>query len=151
MTMDVTNRETIRDALYTLLSSGLVGAGKYVQSMTAYEPDPEEIKGKSPVAWISSGPTQRIKTAISLRTKSGYVFVFQVAVRLDGTLTPAQVDDRLDLIEKEAADILLEDANRSTANWSNMEIGESTPGYTMIGGSEYRIELTPITIDGRDG
>ncbi|HUV92743.1 MAG TPA: hypothetical protein VMV80_06625 [Anaerolineales bacterium] len=148
---DVTNRETMRDALYTLLSTGLVGSGKWVQGMYAYQPDAEEIDGKSPLMWVSSGPTARVKRTINLRTKTSYTFLVQSAVRLDKTKTPAWVEDRLDKIEKELMDILLDDDNRSTATWQNMDVEESTPGYTVIGGNEYRIEIFPVIVEAYDG
>lgn len=148
---EVTNRETMRDALYTLINAGMVGSGKWVHVLFAYQPDAEELKGKSPAMWVSSGPTRRVKRTISIRTKTTYTFLVQSAIRLDGSQSPALVEDRLDKIEKELMDILLDDDNRSTANWENLMVEESTPGYTKIGGNEYRTEIFPVVVEAYDG
>lgn len=148
---NVTNRETVRDAFVALISSSMVGAGKSLYAVYGYQPDGEELKGKSPVMWVSSGPTTRDYRSVTQRKKTEFTLIVQSAVRLDAASNPAAVEDRLDKIEKAFADVFMDEDNTQTANWEMMEIDQSTPGYMVVGGNEYRVEITPVRIVTYDG
>ena len=61
------------------------------------------------------------------------------------------VEDRLDLIEKSIADLLLIKDNRETEHWEELEMEASQPGYQLYGGHEYRVEVFPIKVTKYDG
>jgi len=74
MASDVVNRETIRDAFTTLLSTALVGTGLPVQAVYGYKK--ADFQGQSPVVVIAPGGTGRGAAAFDKTGSDVYLDVF---------------------------------------------------------------------------
>lgn len=130
------NRETVRDALATLLTTALVGTGLPVQQVYNYRTG--DFAGKSPVVSVwSHGSDRRRMTARGSRARFNLqVDIFVLYAMADGTWTEAQADDVLDAVELLIAGVV--DANQVTAYWGALDyVMESTRYDVAIGGVEY--------------
>lgn len=130
------NRETVRDALATLLQAALVGSGKPVQAVYNYRTG--DFAGASPVVSVfSHGADRRRLTARGSRARFFLqVDIFVVYALEDGTWTEAQAEDALDAVELLIAGVV--DANQVTAYWGALDyVMESTRYDVAIGGIEY--------------
>jgi hypothetical protein len=137
-----TSRETVRDALTTLLQTALVGSGKPAQAVYGYQVG--DFGGQSPVVVVTSGPVERMRRGLGAcwhTTATLMVYVF-VAYAATGW-TEANAEDALDTIEALIADVVL--ANGSTANWNGMVYdGPTQVDGLAIGGVEYRREVIEL-------
>jgi len=142
MASDVTNRETIRDAFTTLLSAALVGTGLPVQAVYGYKK--ADFQGQSPVVVIAPSGTGRGAAAFDKTGSDVYLDVFVFVLYSDeGDWDEADATDRLDLIEKEICDVVVD--NNSTANWIDVDYeGRSTIDDVAVGGQEYQRERIPL-------
>jgi len=145
--MTITNRETVRDALGTLLSTALVGAGKPAQAFFGYMVG--DFAGQSPVVVLTSAGTQHEQRHVTSRQKNSFyftIFTFTLYAQ-DGTAYGEDdVEDGVDSLEKTIRETLAN--NRSTANWAFIEYdGRSVVETTMIAGEEYRREAIPVRVD----
>ena len=138
------NRETVRDALATLLQVALVGSGKPVQAVYNYEIS--DFADQSPIVVVTCGGTVRERgtlgtswrTLVDLR-----VHVFTLYALTDGTWTEAQSEDRADLIEKKIADVVLD--NYSNTTWDELYFtGQTQVQPLVLGGREYRMETISL-------
>ena len=147
MAADSLNRETVRDALVTLLQTALVGAGLPVQAVYGYQVG--DAGGQSPAVVVSSaGSERRYKTMGTNWHDVFYFNVYAFVLYADSasSWTEANAEDRIDLIEKEIADTVMD--NRTNANWDIITIeGPSIVDGVEIGGEEYRRELTRIKVE----
>lgn len=144
------NRETVRDALTSLLSTALVGTGKPVQAVYGYQPG--TFGNASPVVAIASAGTEPEQRAVTSRQKNNLYFNIYsfVAYAVAGTTWGEDdAEDRLDLIEKTIRDTI--STNLSTSNWAFIEYdGRSVTDSVLVGGVEYRREIIPIRIEAYD-
>lgn len=133
------NRETIRDALTTILTTALVGAGKPAQAVYGYQP--ADFRGQSPVVTISSGPIMRPPMTIAGNAVECILDIHVFVLYDDGgTWNEDDAEDRLDLIECTIADTL-QTYRRHPNYWQRAVYeGETETGSLAIGGDEYRIE-----------
>lgn len=135
MTASSTNRETVRDALATLLQSALVGTGKPVQEVTAYERG--EI-GASPLIMVLSGGSRRKQHGMNReKWKNHFRLVVRVIVKdadAGESWTEQNVEDSLDLIEKGIADVLADNRGASPPTsaipWNYITFED---GFSIIG------------------
>jgi hypothetical protein len=103
------NRQTARDALASLLNIHLVGAGKIAEVLYGYKVGKVEA---SPTIVISSSSSQRALAALDGTAKYKTVFVFDVtafvkdATETNPDYTEQDVENLLDLIDKEIADVI---------------------------------------------
>lgn len=154
MPADTVNRETVRDAFATLLSSALVGTGKPVQAVYNYPYEVSQSQ-QTPVVCVASSGTARRAIGIGDTRKYDNYFVLEVFtfVRDADTVagwTEAMVEDRLDLIDKEIADTVLD--NRVNANWNDLGFAldpDAIPDPSeIISDTErgYKIEMRKVYI-----
>lgn len=150
------NRETVREALTALLSSALTGVGNPVQAVYGYHISEFGGDGfESPVVLVLSSGSQRERRGLGHQVYRTFfrleLLVFVSDARVAESWTDAEVEDRLDLIEKEIADVLAE--NRSTASWHDIK---HVPGnFTNIvpaklGGHSYKMEMIPVIVEVHD-
>lgn len=150
MAADSTNRETVRDALLTLLSAALTGASNPAQAVYGYLVG--DFQGQSPVVVVSSAGSQREPFQLKGQRNLLYfnIYVFVLFDDPDTGWDEDDAEDRIDLIEKEIADVVID--NRKTANWTHIRLeGRSTVDSMQIGGSEYRREVMTVRIETVDG
>lgn len=139
------NRETVRDAFTTLLSTALTGAGNPVQVVYGYQIG--NLEGLSPVVIVSSAGTFRQRLTLQGSRATFYLNVHIFVLYTDeSTWNEDDAEDRLDLIEEKIASVL--DANQRTANWEALDYADrSVCDGVEIGGVEYRREVIPIKVE----
>ena len=143
--MSVTNRETVRDALTTLLTTALVGSGKPAAAVYGYQVG--DFEGKSPVVTVSGDGIERIQSAVATREALQIYLNIHIFVLYsdEGSWGEDDAEDRIDLIEHTIAQMLCD--NRTTAPWTNIKYsGRTQMGSIEIGGVEYRMEIIPIMV-----
>ena len=144
--MTITNRETKRDALVTLLTAGMVGSGKPAQAVYGYLVG--DFGGLSPVVVVASSGSEREQRAVTSRQKNTFYFtVYSFVLYAENGTDWGEDDceDRIDLLEKTIAEIISD--NRSTTNWAFLEIdGRSEVDSVLIAGSEYRREAMSLVM-----
>lgn len=142
--MTITNRETGRDALVSLLSSALVGTGKPAQAVYGYLKG--DFGGESPVVVVTSGGTLPDQRAITSRQKNEFyltIYTFTAYAIAGTTWGEDDVEDRVDLLEKTIRETIA--SNRSTTSWAFIEYeGRSTVDTVLISGVEYKREAIPV-------
>ena len=142
--MTVPNRETVRDALVTLLSAALVGVGKPCKSVLGY---PADRISASPLVCVSSTTATSEKIA---KASWGWQFQFNVEILVrwkdSGTWTQASAEDKLDAIWVIIGGVI--EANQSNANWQVLEVAEDTCDMVAISGNSYRREVIRINVGG---
>lgn len=145
--MASTNRETIRDALATLLSAGLAGAGKPVQAVYGYLKS--DFEGQTPVVIVQSGPIRRGTPTVTddwdnlMRFN---VLVWVMDADTDSGWTDQNVDDKADEVEAAIADIVL--ANRRNAAWAEMSYANEPTNIVRVtvGSTPYVVEQIPLDV-----
>lgn len=147
MTLVLTSRETIRDKVFDLASADLQAdpttTSKPIFVVFKYQPDTEELDGKSPYMFISSGPAKRGAQSLPEKRRGEIMLLIGTGIRVDGeNLSEAQIEDRLDLIEKKLNEMLLSATNIAlTGFWQWVELeGTSFVGYERKGNNIYRVE-----------
>lgn len=155
MAANTTNRETVRDALAALLNTALVGVGLPVSVVYGY---PIGVIDQTPTVCIASSGTARQRAGIGdTRWNSYFVFdIFSFVRDADAAngWTEAQVEDQLDLIDKEIADCIAD--NRANANWLNISYSldnEAVPSPSEIFTDTergYKVEVTTVFIQRMD-
>jgi len=138
-----TSRETIRDALVTLLAAKLVGTDLPVKTVTGSKVD--DLAGLTPLVAVLSGGTRRQRLTFMGTIPTFYLEV-QVWVRQATTgWTNAQAEDALDRIESLIADVLAENVNED--NWTILEYdGRSTVVELMVAGIPFYMERIPVIV-----
>jgi hypothetical protein len=139
------DRETVRAALATLLSTKLVGTGKPVQAVYAYQVS--DFQGKSPVVLVTSAGSFRRNPERSDRTGSIAYFdvnVFVLYSDPDAGWTEEHSEERLDLIEKNIAEVVADESLRDNQPWLFLDFaGRSEVTSVVIGGKDYSWEIIP--------
>ena len=147
MAGDAVNRETLRDAFVALLDTALVGSSLPVQAIYGYQVG--DFQDQSPVVVVTSGGSERDKKQIGSSLWHTwitlYIHVF-VVYAIEGTAWGEDdAEDRLDLIDKEIADVVMD--NATNAKWDNLEFeGPTETGVVDVGGSEYRYEVIGVRV-----
>lgn len=141
MSADAANRETSRDALATLLDAGMTNA----QEVHGYLKG--DLGGLSPIIMVTSVGTTRKGHGIGTsKFLSRFRFAVLIFVRdydptWDENYTEQEVEDTLDLLDKELADVIAD--NRGDDAWEYLSLEE---GYTEVtsvtdeGGIAYMVE-----------
>ena len=142
--MTVPNRETVRDAFVTLLSTALVGSGKPCKSVLGY---PADRISSSPLVCVSSLSATSEKTA---KASWGWQFQFNVEILVrwkdSGSWTQAKAEDKLDEIWVLIGGVI--EANQKTANWSTLEVTGDACDMVAISGDTYRREVITVNVGG---
>jgi hypothetical protein len=139
------NRETVRDAFVALMTTELVGDGKPVQALYGYQAG--DFQGQSPVVIVASAGSEREKFSLKAQRSLLYLNIFTFVLYSDqDTWGEDDAEDRIDLIEKEIADLVRD--NRTTANWIDLQLdGRSNLSSLMVGGQEYRLETMTVRME----
>ena len=136
-----TNRETVRDALVTLLTAALVGAG--LPAKTVIGSAVGDLKGQTPLVAVLSGGTLRETEPINRPT-----FLLEVqswVVRSATGWTTAQAEDALDEIESLIASTY--EANRGTDEWEIVQYAsETVVSEVESAGITYYLERIPTVV-----
>lgn len=143
------NRETARDKLATLLDAAMVGTPAVAQAVYNYKV--RKLNAQSPVVTVDSSGSGRVrdKTAGGWDTNAKLTVTVFVLWSKDGSSwTEANCEDRLDLIEKTIADVLLDHKSTSqdaTVPWDTIEFdGDSAQDTYIEGGLLYWVETIPV-------
>ncbi len=147
MPADAANRSDARDALYTLFNTALVGTGKPVQAVYGYKVGKIE---ESPVVVIASSASKRSASGMN-DTRWRNEFIFEVftfvrdAVEDNNAWTEADVEDTLDLIDKEIADVIADNRN-SPSNWSYLDLSDEPSEIVTDTERGYIIEMRKVIV-----
>ena len=138
-----TSRETVRDALVTLLGAALVGDGLPAKTVTGSKVT--TLQGKTPLVSVLSTGSER-----NPLTFQGNVSAFHLEVQTwvlqacDGW-TNAQAEDALDTIESLVVGVY--ETNRRTANWEIVMLnGRTTVVEFAVAGIPYYAEIIPTIV-----
>ena len=139
-----TSRETARDALVTLLTAALVGAGLPVKTVAGSKQT--TLRGITPLVTVLSAGSSR-----EALTFQGNQAVFRYSVQVwvlqkeEGSWTLAQAEDALDDIERRIAEVYSD--NRTTGNWNMLEMaGETTVSEVSVEGKAHYVEVIPTRV-----
>ena len=103
---------------------------------------------------VTSGGSEREKKGIGTSLWDTwitlYIHVF-VPFAISGTAWGEKdAEDRLDLLDKEIADVVMD--NATNANWDDLHFkGRTQTGVIEVGGTEYRYELIGVRTRKRNG
>ena len=155
MAANTANRETVRDAFAALLSTALTGTGNPVQVVYNYPIGKIE---QSPTVCVASSGTARLRAGIGDSRWNSYfvleVFTFIRDADAANGWTEAEVEDQLDLIDKEIADCVAD--YRVNANWHNISFvidNQSIPEQSeIVTDTErgYKLEMRKVYIQKMD-
>lgn len=147
MASNVPNRKTIRQRLATLMEPDLVGAGKAAKKLFRYKPGKLSSDASTHVIVLTSAPANRSRQAQPTRAHSILHFEIWLLVLYSAEgWTEEQSEDKLDNMEKEVSDWLLDNADNHD-EWDGIELGETE--YDIVaapGGNTYRQEVIPIQV-----
>jgi hypothetical protein len=138
-----TSRETVRDALVTLLQAALVGDGLPVKTVTGSKVT--DLSGLTPLVSVLSAGTLRERMTF-MGDKPTFHLEVQVWV-LQATTgwTNAQAEDALDKIEALIAGVY--EDNRGGAAWEVLEYNGPTSVMEMaVAGVPYYVERIPTLV-----
>lgn len=144
MSSNSVNRETTRDALATLLDTALVSGLGSVEAVYNYLVS--DFGGRSPVVVVASAGSDRTKLA---RDTVGHTHVFLDIHTFviysvdDDSWTEQNAEDRMDLIEKQINDVLV-DNFVYPGYWQSIDYVESSTVDVVpvkVVGDVYRHEL----------
>jgi len=152
--MTATNRQTKRERIAAILTTNLVGAGKPVSVVYAYQKSKLDV---SPVLLVMSSGSERNKNKIGstlYRNRFGFEIHSLIRDTDDSGLTEQQREDRLDLIDKMIADTVAQ--YESDNEWDRLYFsgndsrnGEATPSKAtkvMIDGKPFILEIFNVEV-----
>lgn len=158
MSSDTANREASRDKLAALLQTALVGTGKPAAAVYGYQLG--DFGGQSPVVLVVSSGTKRVQGNLGVGAKNRNEFRltlmnFVSAADTGTSWTEANVEDRLDLLEKMESDVLADNrgkANDASLPWHYIEASEdySQIAAVTIGGARYWLETFEVIVTVKD-
>lgn len=139
-----TSRETARDALVTLLTAALVGAGLPAKTVTGSKVT--ELAGQTPLVMVLSGGSGRERLTYQ-GDQTTFMLEVMVFVRQATTgWTNAQAEDALDRIESLIAGAY--EAAGRTADWEFVRYTAATKVYEVaVEGVAYYMERIPTTVE----
>lgn len=146
MTVSITNPETLRDEIAGFLATALVGSGLPAQAVYGYEKD--DFDGQSPVVLVATNSEDFSRHSNTERTKGLYYFdvlIFVLYADTESNWTPADCEDRLNLVLKTTMDAILN--NQFTPSRSIYIDGKTTINPANVGGGDYRMERLPLRVE----
>lgn len=143
--MAMVNRETVRDAMATLLNTALVGTGLPAQIVYNYRVG--DLAGQSPVVVVSSAGSERPRfTPQGGRTRVYLQVDVFVLYSDESNWGEDEAEDRLDLIETTIADTI--HANQNTTSWDAVDYATRTERIDVeVGGLEYAREMILLRVE----
>jgi len=141
MTANEPNRATYRAVLAAGLEAKIVTSLGHAQAVYAYQK--ADFDKQSPVIVVTGAATETEQQGFGEDVPRFDYDVLTFVIYADGTAwTEAHSEDRLDLLEKEVRDWIID--NRSgTVSWR--ERGATEVDAVSIGGDEYRMERIPVS------
>lgn len=144
------NRETVRDALASTLTTALVGVGLPVQAVYGYQVG--DFGAYSPVVVITSAGSDRTRPGTFDQTWDTdvmldiWVFVRYAILDAAGAVLVSESasEDQIDLVEKEIMDALIDDYSLGGACDEVLPAGPTRIDSVAIGGVQFRRELIPV-------
>jgi hypothetical protein len=139
------SRETVRDALATLLNSALTISGGPAEAFYGYPV--ADFRGQSPVVVLASRGSERTMETMSTRRKSLFhLDIMSFTLYSDGSSwNEDDAEDRLDIIEQVIDQTIA--TNLVTSDWADIGYDGTTEcGNATIGGTQYRYEVIHIVI-----
>lgn len=158
MAADSTNRQLAREALAGLLATALTGAGNPVDSVYGYQLG--DFGGKSPVVLVVSGGSARAQAGLgSARHANRFrltLMTFVAAADAGAGWSEQDVEDRLDLIDKQIADVLADNRGKkqdASLPWDYIAL--EADAFTdirpaVVGGKAYWLETTSVIVEVKD-
>jgi hypothetical protein len=145
MASNVPSRKTIRQALAAAMTTGLVGAGKAAKKLYRYKPSQFGAE-TTHIIVLTAASSDRSKQAQPVRANSviGFEIWTFVLYSAEGW-TEENSEDKLDDMEKEIIDWLLDNADNN-ANWDGITIEPTEIDIVSVGGKTYRQEVIPIQV-----
>jgi len=135
-----TSRETIRDALVTLLDTALSGTVKTVTGSKA-----ADLAGLTPLVAVLSSGSNREALTFQGTVPTFYLEVQVWVLQATTGWTNAQAEDKIDEIEALIAGVCEDNVN--TANWTRVTYtGRSIVRDQTVAGVQYYLEIIPLTI-----
>ena len=154
--IDVTNAWDILTEFKGLVEADtdLAGTGGMIENTYDHQPDEDEVIQGSPLWWISLGGTERPPRATGSTVASEVTFLTEIMISLEAE-GASKAEQRLCNYEKHFRDLISDEDTRFDNNntpplWTELEGGSFTPGYSEIGGKEYRIGIMQITFKKKD-
>lgn len=145
MASNVPNRKTIRQALAAAMEADLVGLTHAAQKLYRYKVSKFTDK-TTHIILVTSGSADRARQAQPTRAYSTLEFEIWLFVLYSAeSWTEEQSEDKLDDMEKEVQDWLLDHADTSEL-WQGIEPQKTEVDIVIIGGKAYRQELIPINV-----
>jgi hypothetical protein len=140
MSVDSKSRSDVRKALAQLFQDNLVGEGQPLQAVYAYQKG--DLGGETPVLLVMSSGSLRKKASLGA-SQWRNLFRFELNVFVEdasGAWTDADVEDRLDWIEKRIADVIAD--NPRSAFWDSLQLGDDYTQITpfQLGQVSYKME-----------
>lgn len=144
--MTTSSRQTVREALGTLLTSAMTGSGKPVQIV--YDYPKLKYAGASPLIALMSTGSGREPSGYSETQPRFYLtaYVFVLLSDPANNWTETDAEDAIDAIERLFSATLI--ANQETANWQNIQYsGRTTVDMWLIDGVPYLREQIPLLVE----
>lgn len=141
------SRETSRDALTTLLTTALTGAGNPCQAVIGHKPTKNDIKNRSPLVAVMSRGSDRVRFTFEGGRLEALltIQIWVLGSDASGSWTAALAEDKLDEIEADIFNTL--EQNCSTDNWAWISYdGESVADDIPYDGTPYIVENIPIRV-----
>lgn len=147
MVSNVPNRKDIRNMLATLMEADLVGVSKAAKKFYGYKPASFDEESTHIIV-LTSASADRSKQAQPVRAHSVLNFdVWLFVVYAAKDWTEQQSEDKLDDMEKEVSDWLLDHADNND-NWQGIMLGKTEYDVVpSVGGTAYRQEVIPIEVE----
>lgn len=141
MTSDAPTRQTTREILAAGLEAKCVTSTSHAQAVYDYQK--ADFGTESPVIVVTSASSARNQQVFGGWVEAQFDYdVHLFVLYAGGTLwTEADSEDRLDLLEKEVGDWIL-DNQGGTLSWDFRATTVIQP--VAIGGEEYRHEIIPV-------
>lgn len=146
MASNVPNRKTIRQALATLMAADLVGVSKAAKKFYGYKPAKFDAE-ITHIIVLTSASANRERQAQPVRSHSILSFeIWLFVLYAAENWTEEDSEDKLDDMEKEVSDWLLDNADNN-ANWQGITLGKTEYDIvSSLGGIAYRQEVIPIDV-----
>lgn len=155
MASNAKSRQPVREKLAELFTAAMVGVGKPLANVTAYQV--RDFEGKVPHLQVMSGGAQRKVLGIGTQRNDSVfsIIVMWFVPDVQAGWTSAQVENRLDEIETGVTNVIADNRGKRfnpTVPWDTI-YQTSDPSKitrTTIGDSSYWVEFAEFTVEVKD-
>lgn len=147
--MAASSRESARDALATLFSDNLTGAGQPIQAV--YNHEPGDFQGQSPVTTVTGGGVMREEGDYGDEWQNTFYLVvtnFVLYADPSAGWTEADAEDALDDVEQAQANLLRSNRSHPGGAWQWLAYDGRSQivKVRQIGGETYLAEIIPLKV-----